>query len=84
MAVYQYKGLGDGKLRNATRFEIIGGSPTLADSRDVLKHRYAATQFLIHSICGTHIGDPARGMLKQQPMLDNTHSNRYLVRAQVD
>jgi len=31
-----------------------------------------------------HKGDLERGMLKQWPTLDITHSNRYQVRAQVD
>jgi len=39
---------------------------------------------LVHCIRGTHKGDHERGILKQQPRLDITRSNRYQVRAQVD
>jgi len=83
-AVYEWRRLGDHKLCNATRFESISWSPTLADNRAVLEHRYAAKQHLVHSIWGVHKGDLERGRLKQQPMLDSTRSNRYQVRTQVD
>jgi len=62
-AVYECKQLGDDKLCNATRCESISWSPTLADTRDVLEHRYAAKQHLVHSIRGTHKADLERGML---------------------
>jgi len=84
MAVYECKRLGDSKLCNATRFESISWSPTLADNRDVLEHRYAAKQHLVHSSWGAYKGDLERGMLKQCSTLDITRSNRYQVRAQVD
>jgi hypothetical protein len=38
---------------------------------------------LVHSIRGSHKGDLERGMLKQQPTVDITRSNRYQVHAQV-
>jgi hypothetical protein len=78
-AVYECERLGDSKLCNAKRFESIRWSPTLADNRDVLEHRYAAKQHLVHSICGGHKGDLERDMLKQCPRWDITHSNRYQV-----
>jgi len=78
------KQLGDGKLCNATCFERISWIPTLADNRDILEHRYSAKQHLVHSIRGTHKGDLERGMLKQQPTVEITHSNWYQVRAEVD
>jgi hypothetical protein len=56
----------------------------VADNRDVLEHRNAPKQQLVHSIGGTHKGDLERGMLNQRPTLDITCSNRYQVRAQVD
>jgi hypothetical protein len=56
----------------------------MADNRDVLEHRNAAKQHLVHSIQGTHKGDLERGMLNQRPTLDITCSNRYQVQAQVD
>ena len=83
-AVYECKRLGDGKLCNAMCCESISCSPTLEDNRDVLEHRYAAKQHLVHSIRGTHTGDLERGMLNQQLRVDITLSNRYQVRAQVD
>jgi len=49
----------------------------MADNRDVLEHRYAAKQHLVHSIRGTHKGDLERGMLNQRPTVDITRSNRY-------
>jgi len=64
--------------------EIIRRSPTLADNREILEHRYAAEQHLVHSIWGMHNGDLERGMLKQRPTLDMTLSNWYLVWAPVD
>jgi len=84
MAVYECKWLGDGELRNSTRWESISWRPTLADNREVLEHRYAAKQHLVHSIWGTHKGDLESGMLKQWPRLDITCWNRYQVWAQVD
>jgi len=84
MAVYECTRLGDGKLCNTMHCESISSSPTLADNRDILEHCYAAKQHLVHSIWGTHKGDLERGMLKQWPTLDITHSNRYQVRVQVD
>jgi len=83
-AVYECKRLGDSKLCNATCCESVTLSPTLADNRDVLEHRYAAKHHLVLSIQGTHKGDLERGMLGQQPTVDITRSNRYQVRAQVD
>jgi hypothetical protein len=74
-AVYECKRLGESKLCNATRFESISRRPTLADNRDVLEHRNAAKQHLVHRIRGMHKGDFERGMLKQRPMLDITRSN---------
>jgi hypothetical protein len=65
-------------------FDSISRSPTLADDRDVLEHRYAANQHLVHTIRGAHKGDLESGMLKQRLTLDITHSNRYLVRAKVN
>jgi hypothetical protein len=58
--------------------------PTLADNRDLLEHRNAAKQHLVHSIRGTHKGHFERGVLKQWPTLHIARSNRYQVRAQVD
>jgi len=84
MAVYECKRLGDSKLCNATRFESVSWNPTLADNRDVLEHRYAAKQLLVHSIWASHKEDPDNGMLKQRPTLDITRSNQYQVRVQVD
>jgi len=66
------------------RFESISWSPTLADNRDVLEHRYAVKQRLVDNIWGAHKGDLERGMLKLGPTLNITRSNRYQVRAQVD
>jgi len=83
-AIYECKRLGDGKLCNVMHCESISWSPTLADNRDVLEHRYAAKQHLVHSIWRTHKGDLERGMMKQRPTLDITCSNRYQVQAQVD
>jgi len=82
--VYQCKRLGDRKVCNAMCFKSSSWRPTLADNRDVLEHRYAAKQHLVHSIWGPHKGHLERGMLKQRPMLDIRHSNRYQVRTQVD
>jgi len=50
MAVYKCKQLGEGKLCNVTHCKRISGSPTLADNRDELEHRYAAKQHLLLSI----------------------------------
>jgi len=83
-AIYECKRLGDGKSCNATHCKSISWCPILADDRDVLEHRYAAKQHLVHSIQGTHKGDLERGMLNQRPTVDITLSNRYQVRAQVD
>jgi len=83
-AVYECKRLGDSNLCNTTRFESISWSPTLPDNRDVLEHRYAAKQHLVHSMWGAHKGDLERGMLKQRPTLGITRSNWYQVRAQVN
>jgi len=83
-AVYECKRLLVRKLCNMTCCETNSWSPTLADNREVLEHRYAAKQHSVHSIWGMHKGDLERGMLKQQPTLDITHLNRYQVRAQVD
>jgi len=83
-AVYECKWLGDSKLCNAMRFESNSGNPTLADNRDVLEYHYAAKHHLVHSIWGAHKGDLERGMLKQQPTMDITHSNRYQVQSQVN
>jgi hypothetical protein len=83
-AVYECKRLGHCKLCNATRCESISSSPTLADNRDVLEHRYAAKQHLVHNIRGSHKGDLERGMLNQWPTVDISRSNRYQVRTQVD
>jgi len=69
---------------NATRCESISWSPTLPDNREVLEHRYAAKQHLVHRIWGMHKGDFERGMLQRRPTLDITHSIGYQVRAQVD
>jgi len=82
--VYECMRYGDGKLCNATCCESIIWIPTLADNREVLEHRYAAKQHLVHSISGMHKGDLERGMLKQWAMLDIEHWKRYQVRAQVD
>jgi len=84
MAVDESKRLEDRKLCNPTRCESISWSPTLADDREVLEHRYAAKQHLVHSIWGMHKGDLERGMLRRWPTLDITRSIRYQVRAQVD
>jgi len=84
MAVYKWKWLGDSNLCNATRFDNISWSPTLADHRDVLEHLNAAKQHLVDTILGTHTGDLEKGMLKQRPMLDITRSNWYQVQAQVN
>ena len=54
VAVYECKGLGDCMLCKAMRCESISGSHTLLDNRDVLEHRNAAKQHLVHSISGTH------------------------------
>jgi len=83
-AVDECKRLGDCKLCNATHCKSISLSPTLADNRDVLEHRYAAKRHLVRSIRGTHKGDLERGMLNQWPTVDITCSNRYQVRTQVD
>jgi len=83
-AVYECKRHGDSKLYNATCFESISWSPTLADNRDILEHCYAAKQHLVHNIWGVHRGDLERCMLKQRPTLKITCSNWYQVRAQVD
>jgi len=69
---------------NAMHCESISRSPTLVDNRDVLEHRNAAKQHLVHSIGGTHKGDLERGMLKQWPTLNITRSKWYQVRPQVD
>jgi len=66
------------------RCKSISWSPTLADNRDVLEHRDAAKQHLVHSIGGTHNGDLERGMLNQQPTVDITRLNWYQVLAQVN
>jgi len=84
MAVYECKGLGDGKLCNWTCCKTISWSPTLERNGDVLEHRYAAKQHSDHSICGMHKGDFERGLLKHQPMLHSTHSNWYQVWVHVD
>jgi len=65
-------------------FERISWSPTLADNGDILEHRYAAKQHLVHSSRGVHRGDLERGMPKQRPTSDITRSNQYQVRSQVD
>jgi hypothetical protein len=62
--------------------ESVSRCPILAENWEVLKHRYAARQHLVHSIGGVHKGDLERGMLKQWPTLDITCSNRYQVGAQ--
>ena len=49
-AIYECKRLGDGKLCNATSCESISWDPTLVNPRDVLEHRKAAKQHLVHSI----------------------------------
>ena len=67
-----------------TPCESISWSPTLADGGEVLEHRYLENQHFIHTIWGTHMGDLERGMLKQRPTFDSTHSNRYQARAQVN
>jgi len=84
MAGSECKRLGHGKLCNATCCESISCSPTLADNRDVLEHRYAAKQHSVHRIRGTHRGELERGMLNQRLTLDNTCSNQYQVCAHVD
>jgi len=84
MAVYECKRLGDSKLCNATHCESISWSPTLVDNRDVLEHRIAAKQHLVHSIWGTHKGDLETGMVKQWPTLDITSPNQYQVHTQVE
>jgi hypothetical protein len=83
-AVSECKQLGDSQLCNTTHFESICERPTLADNRDVLEHRYAAKQHLVHSIRGLHKGDLERAMLNRLPTFDITRSNRYQVRTQVD
>ena len=83
-AIYGCKRLGVGSLCNATRWDSISLSPTLADYRYILEHRNAAKQHLVHSIRGTHTGDLERGRLNQRPTVVITHSNRYQVRAHVD
>jgi len=83
-AVHECKRLEATKLCNTTYFESISWSPTLADDSDVLEHRYAAKQHLVHSIWGAHKGDLERGMQKKWPTLDTTCSNQYKVRAHVD
>jgi len=83
-AVYECNQLGDGMLCNAMCCKCICWSPTLADHRDVLEHRNAAKQDLVHSNWGTHNGDLERGMLNHRPTVDITRLNRYQVRAQVD
>ena len=83
-AIYECKRLGDGELCNATSCKSISWSPTLADIRVVLEYCYAAKQHLVHSIWSTHKWDLERGMLKQQPTLDITSSNRYQVWAHID
>jgi len=57
---------------------------TLVDNSEVLEHRYAAKQHLVHSIWGTQKGYVERGMRKQRLTLDITHSNRDQVGAHVD
>jgi hypothetical protein len=42
IAVYESKRLGDCELCNTMRFECISCSSTLAYTRDILEHRYAA------------------------------------------
>jgi len=76
--------LGDGKLCNGTRFLGISWSPTQEDNRAVLERHNTAKLHFINSIWGAHKGDLERGMLKEQPTWDITHSNQYHVRAQVD
>jgi len=49
-ALYQCKGLGDGKFCNATRCKSISCNPTLVDNRDVLEHRTTAKEHLVKSI----------------------------------
>jgi len=66
------------------RCESISWSSPLADNREVLEHRYAAKQHLVHSIWGLHKGDLERGRLKQWPRLDITRSIRPQVQAQVE
>jgi len=83
-AVYQCKRLADSQLGNTMHCEIISSSHTLVDNRDILKHRNAAKQHLVHSIGGIHKGDHGGGMLKQRPTLHITRSNRYQVHAHVD
>ena len=83
MAVFECKRLGDRKLCSAMHFESISWSPTLADNRDVLEHRYAAKQHLMNSSWGAYKGYLERGMLKQRPRLDITRSKQYQVWAQV-
>ena len=83
-AVSECKRRGHSKICNRMCCESIGWSSTLEDNRDVLEHRNAAKQHLVHSIWGTHKGDLEWGILKQWPTLDITHSNWYQVQAQVD
>jgi hypothetical protein len=49
-----------------------------------MEHRYAAKQHLVYGIEGVQKGDLARGMLEQLFTLDNSRSNRYLLRELVD
>jgi len=83
-AVHECKRRGDGKLHNAMRCESIRWRSTLADNREVLEHRYAAKQHLVHSIWGAHKQDLERGMLKQRPAVEITCSNCYQFRAPVN
>jgi len=83
-AIYKCMRLGDSKLCNATHFDSISWRPTVADYRDVLEHRYAAKQHLVHTIRGTHKGDLETGMLNHRPTLYITRSNQYQVRAPVN
>jgi len=66
------------------RCQSISWNPTLADNTEVLEHRYAAKQHLVHTIWGTQKGYLERGMLKQRPTSDIILWNWYQVRAQVD
>jgi len=84
MGIYECKQLGDGKLCNTAHCKSISWSPTLVDDTDILKHRNAAKQYLVHSIWAMNKGDLKRGMLKQWPTVDITCSTRYWVFAQVD
>jgi hypothetical protein len=52
--------------------------------RDVLEHRDAAKQHLVHSIRGMQKEDLEKRIVKQLPTLDSIRSTWYQVQAQGD